>query len=79
MSLLSGPELVPEHNPVMVEERWMLTELALNECTTPSMGAGSVHSSPLNVMNHRAQHSLQVQRNNNYHELINRLYIGYRV
>jgi len=28
---VSGPDLVPEHNPVMVEERWILTLVALYE------------------------------------------------
>ena len=59
---VNAPDPVAEHSPVIVEERWILTVVAFCECTTPSMGAGSMHSSPLNVMNHRAQHSLWAKK-----------------
>ena len=57
---VNAPDSVAAHNPVIVEERWILIVVAFSECITPSIGAGLVHSSPLNVMNHRPQHSLQL-------------------
>ena len=57
---VNAPDCVAAHNPVIVAERWIFIVEAFSEYTTPSIGAGLVHSSPLNVMNHRPQHSLQL-------------------